>query len=197
ALEITKLVNEGEKIMIDGATGKITLLDRPGFRISRRYEDSLNFEVSYKDLEPFWYDKGLVLLMDFGDKIIMFHTSNDANVSARLTDAIYQNRHKPVVDGEADVWFAYANALELSKVDADLLAFLSRAEGIAKVGGRKEITAFIYECVKEGEELYENAMKNMDKYNNAHKKEDFIRGFTDMYLAEAYTHIGARLMLYD
>lgn len=201
AFEITNKIDNGDLIEINGSTGSIKVLNKPGLTIGGEevyYRRFLTpYSISYKDLKQYRYGKDMILLLERNDDTIMFHVINTKDRIMKIVPEISKQRDKPVVEGTIDVWYAYSNVLELSNMDNSLLEALDKAYRIAKEGSMDEIKDYVFELIKKGNDMLTQAMNIFDEYKATNNTKKLIEGFIKAHLAEAYSRIGSRNILYE
>ncbi|BCS91097.1 MAG: phosphoenolpyruvate synthase [Candidatus Micrarchaeota archaeon] len=194
ATDITKIVKDDELIEINGSTGEIRLIDRPGISIGSKIK---SIEINYKDLKPFRYKKDLLLIKELEKEQIIFHVINDKKLLLDIVKTLEKERDKPVSEGSVDIWYAYANIIELESLDKNLAYALDKAYITAKEGSIESIREAINKQVEISERLYNEAFESYKRYAASKNKSDLVNGFLNAILAEAHNKIATRLMLFE
>jgi len=197
ALGITEIVKNDEPIEINGSTGEINIIDRPGLSIKKAYSSPVNFVISYKDLKQLTYKRDFVLLFENELSISMFHVIRDKQILKDIVKHLQEKFVKPVQEGSMDVWYAYANILELSSMEENLLNSLSEAERVVKEGSEDEIKSKVIEYVEKGYMIYKEALKKYKEYKETKRISNLVDSFIEMHKSLAYASIGSRCMLFE
>jgi len=190
---VTKIVKPGERISIDGDTGRITFLDRELFSIERRYQP---IYIDPKKLRGFEWDKHLVLFLEEKDYVIVYHAGLKDELK-ELSAELGREINKPLVDGGVDVWYGYATLLENSQLKNEIYRDLLQGLESVESKDQGKILEVIKEYTEKVEEFYKEAEKEFKLYTNTKGREAL--GYALLYadFAFAYWRIIGYAMIYD
>ena len=191
--EITKIVNPGEKICIDGNIGKITFLERESFSIERKYKP---IYINPRNLRYFRWKKNMILYLIKNSYAIIYHAGLKDELK-EICQELRKEVKKPLIDGGVDVWYGYGMILEMSELKKDIYRdFLYGLKSIESMNQEK-----VLETIKKYTEkmmnYYEDTKEALNSYLNTKDKRDLSRALQNIDLAYAYWKIIGHCMLYD
>lgn len=190
---ITKIVNPGEKICIDGNIGKITFLERESFSIERKYEP---IYINPRKLKYFRWNNHMVLFLKENSYAIVFHAGLKDEIK-QLYQELRKKIKKPLIDGGVDVWYGYGMILEMSQLKKDIYRdFLYGLKSVESMDQEK-----ILDIIKKYSEkimnFYEEAEKKFKLYLNTKDRRNLSQALQNTDFAYAYWKIIGHAMLYD
>lgn len=190
---ITKLVRQGEKILIDGTTGEISLPERKGFSIKRRY---FPVYIDPRRLECFRFGDETLLVYPEKSHVLLYHPSLDEEL--RSISAFARRRYKrTVIDGGVDIWYGYNTILEMGlrngKLRQDFLRAVNVTEGLNLAG----IDATARELIHIGMGHCEQAKVQLERHAIHGQRSSLAEAFEEAELAFAYWRIVQFSMMYD
>jgi len=190
---ITKIVKPGERISIDGDTGRITFLDRESFSIERKYQP---IYIDPRKLNCFESDKHLVLFLEEKGYAIVYHTGLKGELK-EINEELEKETNKPLVDGGVDIWYGYAIVLEMSKLKSEIYQDLLHGLESVDTMNQKKILETIEKYIEKAENFYKEAEKEFKVYQNKKDKEALARALLYADFAFAYWRIVGYAMIYD
>lgn len=191
--EITKIVNAGEKICIDGDTGKVTFLERESFSIKRKYEP---IYIDPRKLRYFRWKKNMILFLMENSYSIVYHAGLKDELE-EICQELRKEIKKPLIDGRVDVWYGYGMILEMTELKKDVYRdFLDGLKSVESMNQEK-ILETIKKYVEKIMNFYEEAEEKFNSYLNTKDKRDLSQALQNIDFAYAYWKIIGHCMLYD
>jgi len=190
---ITKIVKPGERVSIDGDTGRITFLDRELFSIERKYQP---IYIDPRKLSCFESDKHLVLFLEEKGYAIVYHAGLKGELK-EISEELEKEMNEPLVDGGVDVWYGYATVLEMSKLKSDIYQDLLQGLESVDTMDQKKILKTIRKYTEKAEEFYKEAEKEFKFYRNAKDRKALARALLYADFAFAYWRIINYAIMYD
>ena len=190
---ITKIVKPGERVSIDGDTGRITFLDRELFSIERKYQP---IYIDPRKLSCFESDKHLVLFLEEKGYAIVYHAGLKGELK-EISEELGKEMNKPLVDGGVDVWYGYATVLEMSKLKSEIYQDLLQGLESVDTMDQKKILKTIEKYTEKAEDFYKEAEKEFKFYRNVKDREVLARALLYADFAFAYWRIIGYAMIYD
>jgi len=191
--EITKMIKPGEKICIDGNTGKITFLERKSFSIERNYEP---IYIDPRDLKYFRWKKDMILFLVQRDYSVVYHAGLKDELK-EICRKLRKRVEKSLLDGGVDIWYGYGMILEMSQLRGNIYHDFVEGLKVVESMNPEKILELIEKYKEKILFFYAKAEENFKKYINTKNKEYLGKALQNIDFAYAYWKIIGHCMLYD